>query len=198
MIWRKGRKPDRAENVTGETPRGGLLRRLWRDTRGSAALEFAMIAPWFFMILFSMFEVGITYSADAMLQNAVTNAARQIRTGEVELAGENANPNAFRQRVCAGLTVLIACDNNLKIEVRPFSNAGNSACTSPRQGDGSFRPTFAYNPGTAGDFILVCAYYKWDTFTPGLGSAMSATPGGFMLQANAAVRNEPYKPTALP
>ena len=176
----------------------GVLRRVWRDTKGSAALEFAMIAPWFFMVLFSMFEVGITYSADAMLQSAVTNAARQIRTGEVELAGENSNPDAFRARVCNGLTVLVACDANLKIEVRPFSSAANSSCTNPRQSDGNFRPAFGYNPGTAGDFVLVCAYYKWDTFTPGLGKAMSATTGGFILQASAAVRNEPYKPAAQP
>ena len=40
----------------------GQLGRLMRDVRGVAALEFGFIAPPFFLLLFSMFEVGLTYT----------------------------------------------------------------------------------------------------------------------------------------
>ena len=59
--------------------RKGLIARFWRSSRGAAAVEFSMIAPAFFMILFPMFEIGITFTADAVLQNAVNDAARKIR-----------------------------------------------------------------------------------------------------------------------
>lgn len=179
-----------------ERRRGGRVRRFLRDTRGVAALEFSMLAMPFFLLLFSMFEVGLTYTADTLLQNAVNETARRIRTGEVQ-SDPTMTAEKFRDMVCDHISVLLACDDHLKIDVREFTSFGGAGFTSPLAADGSFRPDtdFKFEPGAACAVVLVRAFYAWTPITPGLGQAMGnmGTSGDHLLQGTAAIRNEPYQ-----
>src|SRR5512144_114097 len=65
---------------------------------GSAAIEFAFVAPVFFVFLMGTMEVGIMFLGDFVLQNATNDAARQIRTGQVALG--NVTQAQFRQLIC--------------------------------------------------------------------------------------------------
>lgn len=184
MFWRRRQSP---QNRLGKHK---ALARFRRSTRGSAAVEFAMIAPVFFAFLFPMFEIGITFAADAVLQNAVNDAARQIRTGAVQTGGLTAT--GFRNLVCENLTVPLTCDDSLlKIDVRTGTSFG-AALTD----DGEFRDDYQFNPGGAGDVVVVRALYAWKPLTPYLGKFMQAMRDGdqgkAILQATAAFRNEPY------
>jgi Flp pilus assembly protein TadG len=58
-----------------------IFARLRRDRSGSAAVEFAMIAAPFFLLLFAMIEVAAVFFTGTVLENAVLETARQIRTG---------------------------------------------------------------------------------------------------------------------
>jgi hypothetical protein len=166
--------------------------RFIRDVRGSAALEFGFIAPPFFMILFSMFEVGLTFTADAVLQNAVNETARMIRTGQVQSGG--VSQIMFRQLVCDNINVLLNCDERLQIDVRKFTAFNAASFTNPLDANGNFRTDYKYEPGVPCDVILVRAFYRWDPVTPGLGDFMSNMGGGGrLLQGTAAIRNEPYQ-----
>ena len=183
--------------MSRDPQRSGRVRRFLRDIRGVAALEFAMLGPPFFLILFSMFEVGMTYTADTLLQNAVNETARLIRTGEVNAA--NTTPEQFRRMVCDRINVLLACDNHLKIDVREFTNFSGSGFTSPLAADGTYRPDsdFRFQPGAPCSVVLVRAFYAWDPITPGLGEAMGNMNNGSqqLLQGTTAVRNEPFDRT---
>jgi Flp pilus assembly protein TadG len=170
----------------------GCWKRFWRNARGSAAIEFSMIAPAFFAMLFPMFEIGITFSADAVLQNAVNDAARQIRTGAVQTAGLSAA--GFRQMVCDELTVPLTCDDSLlKIDVRT-----GTTFPDPLDENGEFRDDYQFTPGGPSDVVVVRALYKWTSLTPCLGNFMDSLNGSddcageAILQATAAFRNEPY------
>lgn len=171
----------------------GRVRRFLRDVRGVAALEFAMLGPPFFLILFSMFEVGLTYTADTLLQNAVNETARLIRTGEVNV--NNTSREQFRQMVCDRINIILACDDHLKIDVREFTSFSGSGFTSPLTSGGTFRPDsdFRWQPGAPCSVVLVRAFYAWSPITPGLGDAMgNMRDGEQLLQATTAVRNEPF------
>jgi Flp pilus assembly protein TadG len=49
-----------------------LLARLCRDAdKGQAALQFALIAPAFFLLLMGTIEAGVIFFAQSSLQNAV-------------------------------------------------------------------------------------------------------------------------------
>ncbi len=174
----------------------GRLRRFLRDTRGVAALEFSMLAMPFFLLLFSMFEVGLTYTADTLLQNAVNETARKIRTGEVQ-SDPTMTAEKFRDMVCDHISILLACDSHLKIDVREFTSFGGAGFSSPLTAGGSFRPDtdFKFEPGEACAVVLVRAFYAWTPITPGLGEAMGnmGDSGDHLLQGTAAIRNEPYQ-----
>lgn len=172
-------------------PAPGRISRFVRDVRGVAALEFGFIAPPFFFLLFSMFEVGLTYTADAVLQSAVNETARMIRTGQVQSAG--LTREQFRILVCNNIDVLLNCDQRLQIDVRKFSAFNAANFNSPLDTNGNFRNDYRYEPGLPCDVVLVRAFYQWDPVTPGLGDFMANMGGGGrLLQGTAAVRNEPF------
>ncbi|MFT3809940.1 MAG: pilus assembly protein [Micropepsaceae bacterium] len=176
---------------SAEAGEPGGLRGFMRDVRGVAALEFGFIAPPFFLLLFSMFEVGLTYTADAVLQSAVNDTARMIRTGQVQ--SKHMKPEEFRDLVCGEIKVLLSCDERLQIDVRRFTAFGGAGFSSPLDSNGNFRDDYRFEPGMPCDVILVRAFYEWDPVTPGLGDYMSNMGGGGrLLMGTAAVRNEPY------
>ena len=59
----------------------------WRDERGFTAVEFAMVAMPFLMLLFGTIGIGLFFFTTFSLENAVEQASRQIRTGQAQLAG---------------------------------------------------------------------------------------------------------------
>ncbi len=182
----KSRTPDATERPPGR------LQRFVQDVRGVAALEFAFIAPPFFLLLFSMFEVGLTYTADVVLQNAVSDTARKIRTGQVQSAG--LTREQFREMVCDEISILLSCDQRLQIDVRRFTAFTGAGFTNPLDNDGNYRNDYKFEPGAPCDVVLVRAFYAWDPITPGLGDYMGTMAGGArLLQGTAAVRNEPFE-----
>ncbi len=67
------RKADRA-------PR---LRRLLRSSEGATAIEFAILAIPFMMIVFATFETFIAFTGEQLVSNAVDTMARRVRTGQI-------------------------------------------------------------------------------------------------------------------
>jgi hypothetical protein len=92
-----------------------FCRRLRRDAeKGSAAIEFAMVAPVFFVFLMGTIEVVVMFFAQTSLQNAVNDAARLIRTGQTACFSLDANnlcvpmtAAQFRTQICNELGALL-------------------------------------------------------------------------------------------
>src|SRR5262249_44369277 len=86
-------------------------RRFARSRSGVTALEFAILAPTFLIVLVGTMEVGIAYGAQASLQNAANIAARLVRTGQAQATA--LTQTQFRDQICASIQPLLACDENL-------------------------------------------------------------------------------------
>src|SRR5262245_33153940 len=87
-----------------------LLPKRWRrDERGSAAVEFAIIAPVFFFLMFVIAETALVFIAEQVLDNAVFETARLIRTGQVQQAGMSKAD--FKAQVCARASIFIDCNS---------------------------------------------------------------------------------------
>jgi Flp pilus assembly protein TadG len=52
------------------------LGRLWRDRSGASALEFALVAPLFILLITGIFQMGMGFYANAGLRSGVEAAAR--------------------------------------------------------------------------------------------------------------------------
>ena len=70
---------------------------------GAIAVEFAFVAPVFFMFLFGIIEGGIMFFGQAALMNSVQDAARQIRTGQAQTGGTNQMATSSPAIVPAGI-----------------------------------------------------------------------------------------------
>ena len=170
-----------------------FLGRLRRDAdKGSAAIEFAFVAPVFFILLMGTIEAGIVFFAQATLQNAINEVGRMVRTGQVQTA--NMSQSDFRAKVCSLVAPLMACDGKLMIDVESFSNYGSVNFGSPLTGSGTLNSGMNnFSTGAPCSVVLVRGFYTWPVFTPGLDWFLANMAGNFhLLSAAAAFRNEPY------
>jgi len=193
------------------------FRRLRADAeKGSAAIEFAIVAPIFFTLLLGIFEAGIMFFSQSMMQNAVSGVGRLVRTGQADCFNKNPDGSCasamtaqqFKDQICATAGILLMnCSTSLMIDVDVpaggFSNLNSPLIPNPhdtpaQQGDPSrqiINPDFPmnYNLGNACDVVVVRAFYAWTVVTPGLSwFLVNMTGGQHLLSAASAFRNEPF------
>ncbi|UYO52757.1 TadE/TadG family type IV pilus assembly protein [Rhodopseudomonas palustris] len=168
----------------------GLARRFRHNRKGSAAVEFAMVAPFFFALLFAIIEVAMIFFASQVLETAVQDASRLILTRQAQNA--SMTQDQFKTEVCTRLVSLFDC-NIVRVDVQNYgSDFGTVSITTPIDSNKKFVDNMQYNIGKAGDIIVVRAFYQWPLFVIGLGfDASNLADGKRLLSATAAFRNEP-------
>ena len=177
-------------------PAIGRGRLLARDEDGAAAIEFGILALPFFTVIFAILETAMVMFAGQILDSAVNDASRRIRTREAQTAGETAAD--FRAAICAGLYGLFDCNdtNKLRIKVSTLSSFTAASPTAPIT---CSTPTAcnwtlveSYDAGESSSVVLVEAYYKWPTVVNLPWFDLSTQPDGTrLLSAVRVFRNEP-------
>ena len=186
-----------------------------RDQDGATAVEFALISVPFFMMLFGIMSICQLYFWTFTTENAVWSASRDIRTGTFQTAaGPTYGPIAgnpqtqaqlitdFQTAICNGTVNKGDCMANSVVVVQAqtsFSNivvptAPNTICTpSGNTMITSSAAASAFNAGVASSVVLVTFCYSWKfgAKLPFL-TLPKLTDGGYLIQASAAFRTEPY------
>lgn len=174
------------------------LARFARAKRGSAAVEFAMVALPFLVLMFGIIELGIVFMVSTTLEGATDNAARKIRTGEFQTTGGNTKA-AFKTLVCNGMSWLSStCNASLYVDVQTFADF-NGLSNAGQANSQTFDGTTCWSAGQAGDVVLVRSYYEWTLFTPLLNAALEnrgTGSGKRLMSASTAFRNEPFNDNA--
>jgi Flp pilus assembly protein TadG len=176
--------------------------------KGSVAIEFAMIAPVFLLMLMATIESGVVFFSQSTLQNAVNDAARLVKTGQTACFTKDAGgacqaitADQFRKQICDEvITLLHTCNkdasgnSDLQFDVKAYSAGfGGVTNSSPLDGTQDLPNMTAFNTGAACDVVLVRAFYRWPIITPGLSYLLANMKGSNHLLATAAAfRNEPY------
>jgi Flp pilus assembly protein TadG len=169
-----------------------LFRRFGRNRRGSAAVEFALVAPVFFALLFAILETGIIFFANQYLQTITQDGARIIMTGQAQ--NGNFTQAQFQSYICSQVVALFNC-NNISINVQSFSSFETLTATCPISNGNFVSTNLQYNPGGPGSIVIVQLFYKWPQIVTGLGYNVTNLNGNFrLLCTTAAFRNEPYPP----
>jgi Flp pilus assembly protein TadG len=192
------------------------LRRAARRMRsaaraGSAALEFALIAPVFFVLLMGSVEVGVMFFGQTVLQNATNDAARLVRTGQItgtlpnqvltpaqlaagQVAGQPMTQAQFRTFICNEIAPVLACDGNLQIDVQAFSNFSAASYANPLTAGNTLDPSLNnFAPGNVCSVVLLRTFYTWSVITPLLTPFLTNMANSkHLMNATAAFRNEPY------
>ena len=185
-----------------------LSRRFRRNREGSAAVEFMLIAPLFFALLFAVIETALMFFASQILETVAQDSARAIKTGQAQsgatCGGSPCTAATFKTYVCSRIPAILTC-NNISVDVQNYPSFANITITNPIDANGNLNSgNFGYNPGASSacsgnvscsnSIVKVALYYPWQLFVTGLGYNIS---GGMannqrLLSAVAVFRDEPY------
>lgn len=170
----------------------GAWQRFGRDERGATLVEFGLIAAPFFFLIFGLLEVCLVFIMSTVLEHAVAEASRPLRTGESQEAG--VNEEQFRLTVCGELFGMLDCDGRLHIDVKTISGFSSAQNNMPLDANGDFSDDgFTYEPGGPNDIVAVRVFYEWDLITPWISQPLANMAGNrHLLQASAVFRNEPF------
>jgi Flp pilus assembly protein TadG len=144
------------------------LRRFRRNRRGSAAVEFALVAPVFFALLFAIIETALVFFAGQVLETAVQDSGRLLFTNQSNCAGMSQAD--FKQNICDRVSVLMSCAG-VDVDVRSYA-AGTAITIADPIVSGSYASNSIYQPpacNTTTDTVVVRGFYQWPLVVTGLG-----------------------------
>lgn len=166
----------------------------WRtDENGFTAVEFAMVAMPFFMLLFGIMAVGLIFFTTFALENAVEESARLIRTGQAQESGMTATQ--FKSEVCSRAPRYVDCNGKIRVNVQSFSDFSDIVPPSCLDAGGNLVPAAStvFHPGAVSEVVLVTVCYEWELAgkIPFLQLG-SLSNGAALIQASTTFRTEPY------
>lgn len=167
-----------------------------RDERGVTAIEFGFLALPFFTVICAILETSLVFFAGQILDSAVQDSARLVRTGQAQTA--EYEPSDFRSAICDGLMEIFDCAL-LRVSVTVVTDFTSATVEDPVETGEDCDPdcewTLAetYTPGTGGDVVMVQAFYKWPTIVNLPGFNLQNQPDGTrLLGAVRVFKNEPF------
>ena len=174
------------------THRRYIIGRFLGDRRGVAALEFALVAPMLFAVVFSTIEAGWTMVQTIMLDRALDKTVRSLRIGAI------ANPTQENVRavICGEALVLVDCSNMLTLEFIPIVNTSSYPADAARciNRGTSIKPVLRFDAGQRAQTVFVRACFVVDPLTPGLGLGLALPKdetGAMRIIAKSGFVNEP-------
>lgn len=166
-----------------------FLLRMLRDRRGAAAIEFAVIALPLFTIIAGMIETGLLAFTSAVTEAATREAARQVRTGNVQTAADAAA--RFRAEFCRGLPATFTCAD-FYFDVRTFPEFAAIALPPVVYDAAGVPQGLAFAPGGANAVVTVRVIHPYRYITPLIGRAMGGGAAAVPLISTAVMRTEPF------
>jgi Flp pilus assembly protein TadG len=168
-----------------------VFRRFGASRKGSAAVEFALVAPLFFALLFAIVEVAMVFFATQILETGTQDTARLILTHQAQ--DQQMTSKQVHDDLCSRVQVLMSC-GGVYLDVRAYP--AGTAFTVPVLFDqaGNATNNFTYQPPGAdsSSIVVVRAFYKWPLFVTNLGfSLANIGTDKRLLTSTAAFRVEP-------
>jgi Flp pilus assembly protein TadG len=177
-------------------PAMARARRFGRDERGVTAIEFGVLAIPFFVMIFAILETAMLFFASQVLDSAVEDASRRIRTGQAQAAEWNLNN--FRAELCDYTFNLFGDCSGIQIKVSVIGSFA-SASTVPTVQDCTttactWDPDFqSYDAGARRDIIEVQVFYRWPLQVMLPYFNMRNQPDNYrLISAMRVFRNEPF------
>jgi hypothetical protein len=187
-----------------------LLRRFTRTERGTAVVEFALVAPPLFLLVIGMFEVAMLMFINVSVEGGLKEASRWGITGQ-EPADEDMTREQQIVQIIENNTfglVQLTSDNVTMLTYDSFSDVGKpepfvdgppyngirdeGESYTDVNGDGEYSDDQGLiGAGQFGDVVQYTVRYGWGLMTPLLGDLMGQD-GVIHMSASVVVQNEPY------
>ncbi|CVI60234.1 MULTISPECIES: TadE/TadG family type IV pilus assembly protein [Agrobacterium] len=184
-----------------------LLEKFGVSRDGTAAIEFAILAIPYFLVVFAIIETFVALMAEQVVANATETMARRLRTGQIS---SSISKEDFRKSFCDEVSVMITCsadeidkEPKLYIDLRSFAAFKDIPTTIPLKAYGEYydldTAQFGFTPGGPETINMLRVYYRWrvvaDIIRPYLTKirpADGSMPSHFLIVATNAFMNEKY------
>lgn len=173
-----------------------LLKSFKKNDEGATAIEFAIVAGPFFLLIFAIIETTIFFFASQYLENSVDEVTRKLRTGQLK---NITTAQDFQTEICNEVTVLFDCNNiKTRVEVAATFNDLSEAPQPKDDGSGNVAlddaDFFFQQPGPL-QIVQVTATYEWPIYTNYAAPLITSGLGGSaLINSSAVVRTEPFTP----
>jgi len=180
--------------------RARFLKRFVRNRRGSTAIEFAILALPFALLVFGILESCISFAGQEVMANITDDVARQLRTGQLRPA--DVAGSKLTTLICSRLQIIVStdCPQQLLVDLREYPTFADAATATFKiqNGDvvlmqGTNSQTFANSLGLAESKNMLRVFYKWPVVTDLMARSMANLSGGRTLHfASVTWQNEPF------
>ncbi|MEO5756113.1 MAG: TadE/TadG family type IV pilus assembly protein [Mesorhizobium sp.] len=181
----------------GTTGRARFFARFLRDKKGSTALEFALLALPFALLVFAILESCISFAGQEVMANVTDDIARQLRTGQIKQV--DATPEKLAPVICDRMKIIVSqdCIASLVVDLHEyptFADAATASFTITNKklvvSQGTNSQDFS---GKAEARNVLRVFYKWPVMTDFLAASMANLENGKTLHFTSVTwQSEPY------
>jgi Flp pilus assembly pilin Flp len=201
----KGQELER-DRQPGVRRRGRIVRRLWRDDRGTTAIEFAFIALGLVYFMVGIIEFSMAMTVGNSLEAATNLSSRLGKTGYVDEEAQLTQEETIYGEIERRVGPMIDMDElEITHEVyNDFDSLTTPDLLEDKNGDGDTLDPGEWTDvdadgfrdgdegvGGSGNIVVYKIMYPWQVFTPLIGN-MIGNGGVINLVAYSVVKNEPY------
>lgn len=156
-----------------------IINRLRRQDSGATAIEFAIVAPVLFLLLFGIIEFSLMMFVSSVVEGATATISRQSKTG---VNRSTASTPAARAAEDSARLRQMVIDRGRGIIRTEYLDVATRPRTS-RSG----------TVGDAGEMVIYTVSYDWHILTPLLSPILGDDDGVFPISSTTAVVNEPFE-----
>ncbi|MDB2682932.1 pilus assembly protein [Alphaproteobacteria bacterium] len=166
-----------------------------KDSSGTTAIEFALLAIPFFTLTLAIIEMAIMFTTASVLEGATGSTARLIRTGQIQQGAANptAQEEMFRDAFCGNITALVKC-SDVEIEVVNMGSFGSYNSNLPQFDGNGDLVSRGFDAGGVSDVILIRAGYRYRLMTPFVNMLLGeGSTGTRYFMSTIVLQTEPYE-----
>jgi Flp pilus assembly protein TadG len=174
------------------TKRRRRCRAFARDSKGATAVEFALVGAPFLALLIALIQTFLVFFAQELLESVVNQSARLVMTGQIQ--SQQMSQATFQQTVCNQIKILFNC-SGIMVDMQVASSWSSTNTAMPTltfDANGAVTNAWQFNPGNAGDIVVLRVMYVWPVMLGPLGFNLSnISNGNRLMMSSAAFQNEP-------
>jgi Flp pilus assembly protein TadG len=166
-----------------------IVRRFKKDDEGVTAIEFALLAGPFFLLLMGIVESSLLFFAGQVLESSVDDVARKIRTGQLD---QSLTQQMLRDEICDASALLFSCDS-LNIDMQVVAKFADLGDRPEPTGGAIDANDFQFSAAGPKQIVMVTVLTEWPVYTNYLQQYLSnLNSGNALLSAVAVFKTEPY------
>jgi Flp pilus assembly protein TadG len=155
---------------------------------GGPAVEFALVAPIFIVVIYATAQCAIIYICNAYLETAAEEAARQVLTNQ----DTTLTAAQFKTAVCNNMPALFNCASVL-VGLQPATSSTSISTAAPAfNSNGTLTNSLPYQQPSPGEIGVLQVLYQWPVIGLPLGwNFANLGNGSYLMMSTQVFRVEP-------